>query len=136
MLVDTNIWLASADRRSERHGECAALVRAYAGELASPVPIVAETSWLLLDRLGTSSQLKFLRMASGGRLKVLDLAEQDWARCVELVERYDDLRLDLMDASLVALAERLGATSIATLNYRDFRVVRPRHCAAFELLPS
>jgi predicted nucleic acid-binding protein len=49
-------------------------------------------------------------------------------------EHYSDLRLDLMDASLVAVAESIGITTIATLNRRDFTVVRPRHVEAFELL--
>jgi len=43
--------------------------------------------------------------------------------------------LGLVDASVVAVAERLGVTSIATLNARDFHVVRPRHAEAFTLLP-
>ena len=135
MLVDTNVWLAAADRRSDRHAECAALVRTHEGHLASPVHLVAETSWLLLDRPGPSSHLGFLRTVSSGRLQAVDLAEEDWRRCAELVERYTDLRLDLMDASLVALAERLGESTIATLNRRDFTVVRPRHVAALELVP-
>jgi len=135
VLVDTNIWLASADRRSDRHADCAALVRGHPSHLASPVPVIAETSWLLLDRLGPSPHLEFSRMVSAGRLQALDLAEEDWRRCVELVERYADLHLDLMDASLVALAERLGENTIATLNRRDFTVVRPRHLTAFVLLP-
>ena len=111
------------------------MVRAHEGNLASPVPVIAETSWLLLDRLGPSSQLGFLRMVTVGRLRALDLEDEDWRRCTKLVERYEDLRLDLMDASLVALAERLGESMIATLNRRDFAVVRPRHVAAFELVP-
>lgn len=48
---------------------------------------------------------------------------------------YADLRLGRTDASLIALAERLGVTTIATLNRRDFAVVRPRHVKAFELIP-
>jgi hypothetical protein len=36
---------------------------------------------------------------------------------------------------VITLAERLGATRIATLNHRHFRVVRPRNAAAFDLLP-
>ncbi|HXW81150.1 MAG TPA: PIN domain-containing protein [Acidimicrobiales bacterium] len=135
MLVDTNIWLASADRRPDRHADCAALVRGHVGRLASPVPVIAETSWLLLDRLGPSTRPEFVRMVSAGRLQALDLAGEDWRRCAELVERYADMRLDLMDASLVALAERLGEDTIATLNRRDFTVVRARHLTAFELVP-
>jgi hypothetical protein len=43
---------------------------------------------------------------------------------LDLVERYADLGLGLVDASIVAIAERLGADTIATLNRRDFTVVR------------
>lgn len=72
---------------------------------------------------------------TSGQLEAIDLMDEDWRRCVELTDTYSDLRLDLADASLVAVAERLGQTAIATLNHRDFHVVRPRHCEAFELLP-
>jgi predicted nucleic acid-binding protein len=107
---------------------------AHEGDLASPVPVIAETSWLLLDRLGHSSHLGFLRMVTAGRLRALDLEDEEWRRCSELVERYQDLRLDLMDVSLVAPSERLGENTTATLDRRDFAVVRPRHLAASELL--
>lgn len=40
------------------------------------------------------------------------------------------------DASIVAIAERLGVTQIATLDRRHFGVVRPNHVDAFTLLPS
>jgi uncharacterized protein len=48
---------------------------------------------------------------------------------------YADLGLGGTDASLVAIAERLNITTIATLDRRDFTVVRPRHVDAFTLLP-
>jgi predicted nucleic acid-binding protein len=53
----------------------------------------------------------------------------------ELIDIYQDLGLGLVDASVIAVAERLEITQIATLDHRHFRVVRPRHVAAFELLP-
>lgn len=52
-----------------------------------------------------------------------------------VVDTYADLGLGLVDASVIAIAERLKVTTIATLNHRDFTVVRPAHCEAFELLP-
>jgi hypothetical protein len=36
---------------------------------------------------------------------------------------------------VIALAERHGATRVATLDKRHFTVVRPRHAPALELLP-
>ena len=135
LIVDTNIWLAAADRRSDRHSECSAVLRAHGRELAAPVPVIAEASWLMLDRLGAGSQNEFLRTVASGRVEHLDLAAADWARCVELTETYADMGLDLMDASVVALAEARNLATIATLNRRDFTVVRPRHVEAFELIP-
>ena len=135
LLADTNIWLAAADRRSDRHDDCATLLRSHRGELAAPVTVIAEASWLILDRLGTAAQSAYLRLITGGQLTPVDLTDTDWQRCAELAEQYASLRLDLIDASLVAVAERLKLTTLATLNHRDFTVVRPRHTNAFELLP-
>ena len=135
LLVDTNVWLAAADRRSDRHRDCVALVAAHARELASPVPVIAETSWLILDRLGPAAHQQFLGLVGAGHLNAVDLTNDDWARSSNLCHDYQDLRLDLMDACIVAIAERLGVTTIATMNHRDFTVVRPAHCPAFELIP-
>lgn len=53
----------------------------------------------------------------------------------DLVETYADLPLGTSDASVVALAERLGVVDVATVDHRHFRVVRPRHVGVFTLLP-
>ena len=50
--------------------------------------------------------------------------------------RYQNLPLGGTDASLIAVAERLGATRIATLDRAHFSIVRPAHCDAFELTPN
>jgi predicted nucleic acid-binding protein len=56
-------------------------------------------------------------------------------RIAELISKYADLPLGLVDASVVALAEQLGVQEIATLDRRHFSVVRPHHVNAFTLLP-
>jgi predicted nucleic acid-binding protein len=135
LLVDTNVWLAAGDRRAARHRECARLLDEHADELAAPVPVIAETGWLLLDRGGPAAQAAFVATVCSGRLEVVELTDADWVRVHELISTYADLPLDLIDASLVAVAERLGLTRIASLDRRDLRVVRPAHCDAFELVP-
>lgn len=60
---------------------------------------------------------------------------QDYQRAAELIRQYADAQLDFVDAIIVAIAERLDITRILTLDQRDFRLVRPRHCATFEILP-
>jgi uncharacterized protein len=70
-----------------------------------------------------------------GELSVIDLITDDCVRAVALIRQYSDLGLGLVDASVIAIAERLGITPIATLDHRDFAVVRPLHVAALELVP-
>ena len=136
LLVDTNVWLAAADRSSSRHGACAKLIADPTNELASTVPVIAETAWLLLDRAGPGAQQRFLAAVAAGQITVIDLTADDWTRVHELVTIYADASLDIIDASTIAAAERLNLTVIATLDERDFRIVRPAHTDAFELLPG
>lgn len=104
-------------------------------DLAIVAPAVAETSWLIESRLGPHAEAAFLRVVTSVRFDIVDLVSEDYVRAIDLVETYDDLGLGFVDASIVAVAERLGQTSLATLNHRDFAVVRPNHCEAFELVP-
>lgn len=53
-----------------------------------------------------------------------------------LMQHYLDFPLGAVDASVVALAERLGATTIVTIDHRHFRAIRPAHVEAFTLLPE
>jgi predicted nucleic acid-binding protein len=46
-----------------------------------------------------------------------------------------DLKIGYVDAALIAIAERLRETLIATTDRRHFSVVRPKHVAAFDLIP-
>lgn len=86
-------------------------------------------------RLGPAAEAHFLRLVTSSEIKVVDLRLDDYRRCIDLIETYSDLGLGLVDASIVTAAERLGIATIATLNRRDFSVVRPRHLEAFELIP-
>jgi predicted nucleic acid-binding protein len=135
ILVDTGVFVSAADADEPRHHACAELLERHRGELAVAGPVVPETAWLLEARLGPAAEVRFLRLITTGQLDVVDLALADYQRCIELIERYADLGLGLVDASVVAIAENLGVTTLATHNHRDFQVVRPRHTDAFTLIP-
>ncbi len=60
----------------------------------------------------------------------------DYRRSAELVAIYRDLPLGAVDAMVVAIAERLGITTVATIDRRHFSIVRPSHVRHFELLPD
>jgi uncharacterized protein len=92
-------------------------------------------TYLLATRLGFEPEVRFLGDLAAGAFSIEPVPAGDWLRIAELVSRYRDLPLGTVDASLVAAAERLGITDLATLDRRHFSVVRPSHAEAFTLLP-
>lgn len=127
--------MSAADTDEPRHGASADVLGRHRGELVVTGPVVAETAWLIESRLGPPAEARFLRLVTTGELRVVDLRLADYQRCIALIETYADMGLGLVDASVITVAENLNLTTIATLNERDFRVVRPAHCDAFELIP-
>ena len=100
-----------------------------------PVLVVAEVSYLVGTRLGSHAEVLFIGDLASGDLQVEPVAVSDWLRIAELVHTYGNLPLGTVDASVVAAAERLNATTVATTDRRDFTVVRPRHCDHLLILP-
>jgi len=97
--------------------------------------VIPEVCYLLAQGAQAQVESAFLRTLVSGRLKIEHVAVADLERAAELVETYADLGLGAVDASVIAVAERLEATDIVTLDHRHFRVVRPVHIAAFTLRP-
>jgi len=101
-----------------------------------PAPVLTEVGYLLEREKGARTEAEFLRSIRTGQVVIVPLTAADPDRMVELVETYGDFPLGLVDASVIAVAERMKADAIATLDHRHFSVVRPRHLPAFKLLPE
>lgn len=134
-LLDTGVLYAIADQDDDDHEQCLAHVTALRGPLLVPAPVVTETAQLIERRLGPDDEAIFLDLISVGTLHAVDLTESDYVRMAELVRKYSDFPLGLVDASVVAVAERMGLAEVATLDRRHFSAVRPKHVTAFTLLP-
>ena len=101
-----------------------------------PSPVLGEIGYLLQSRVGPQAEVTFLKSFGDDGFQIAELEDHDIQRMAELVETYADLPLGIVDAAVIAIAERLQLTEIATLDHRHFTVVRPRHTAAFVLLPG
>lgn len=55
---------------------------------------------------------------------------------LEVVSKYSDLRLGLVDASLVVVAERYATRRLLTFDERAFRAVAPLRGGSFTILPA
>lgn len=82
-----------------------------------------------------AEQLAFLSDVRAGRYTLIESLSANLERIAELVAKYDDLPLGTVDASVIALAERLNITTVVTIDRRDFGIVRPAHVPALTLLP-
>ena len=78
---------------------------------------------------GTERRSAILRAVIHAPFTIMGLDRDDYLRAINLIETYHDLGLGFVDASIIALAERSLPTGMATLNRRDFAVVRPRRAA-------
>ncbi len=111
------------------------LLETHPGPLIVPTLVITEVVSLLATRLGAEPEVRFLGDLAAGAFTVEPVAPADWIRVAELVARYRHLPLGTVDASVVATAERLGLSEVATMDRRHFTVVRPSHVDAFTLLP-
>jgi uncharacterized protein len=137
IVVDTGVLLAVADADDRWHTASKALLDSYpSSELILPAPVIPETGWMIAAVLSPATEAAFIASVAAGDFTVTDPTADDWQRVAELVERYADMDLGTVDAAVIAIAERLRVTTQATINPRDFRVVKPAHCDAFELVPA
>jgi predicted nucleic acid-binding protein len=97
--------------------------------------VVTEVAYLLAARVGVETEVRFLGDLAAGELVPEQVDPSDWLRIAELVAAYRDLPLGTVDASIIAACERLGTSTIATLDRRHFSVVTPAHVPGFDLVP-
>ncbi len=98
--------------------------------------VLPEVSYLLQIRIGPQAEIAFIRSVAAGDFTVEPLDADDLDRAAELMRDYADLPLGFVDASLVAIAERLEARELLTTDRRRFGAVRPRHARGFALSPA
>jgi predicted nucleic acid-binding protein len=135
ILVDTGPLYAMADRDDDWHLRIVRFLERSRDELVIPVTVLPEAAYLLAAHLGPEAERKLVQSIVSGEMAVEELTLQDLGRTLELLRRYEDARIGFVDATVVAIAERLKISRVLTTDRRDFSLVRPRHCKEFELLP-
>jgi uncharacterized protein len=133
LLVDTGVLYALADRRDAWHRRVVSYLTTVRQPLLAPVMIVPEVAYLLRERIGVSAEQAFVSAIVRGEVALEPLTSRDWTRIDALMRTYEFL--GLVDASIVAVAERLKLDTLATTDRRHFAIVRPAHVQALTLTP-
>ncbi|HEX7245677.1 MAG TPA: PIN domain-containing protein [Solirubrobacterales bacterium] len=136
LILDTSVLLGALDAADADHEPCAALIAGASEELIVPALVLSELDYWCHERLTGEAWLTFLADVLEGAYSVEHPTQEDLERCHELQGKYADLALGVVDASVLAVVERLGEPKLATLDRRHFSAVRPHHVEALELLPA
>ena len=135
LILDSSGVIALLDNSEREHARCVKAASGY-DELVVPVLTLPEIDYWCRKAGGSAAFATFVDDIRRGTYLLANLDADDWVRCVDLAATYADLDLGMVDASVIALAERLRVTDVLTLDRRHFSVVRPRHCTSLTLLPE
>jgi predicted nucleic acid-binding protein len=121
VLTDSGFWIALGSRSDRFHAVACTAAKQWAGEgFITTWPVLTEVCHLLVSRVGAYQALEFMDAVAQGAVKIHPLDENALSRASYLMRRYQNLPMDLADASLVILAEQLGEGRILSTDLRDF----------------
>ncbi len=133
-LLDTGIVYAMSDEDDSWHERVRSFIGNSDDMLVLPSTAVPEVCYLLNSYLGWKAEYKFLNSLALGELKIEHFNREDLKRINELLKTYSDINIGFVDASIVAVAERLKVRRLLTTDRRHFSIIKPSHCPAFTLL--
>jgi len=135
VLADTGALYALVNRSDAWHLRMRTWWKANREPILVPVTVIPEATYLIATRLGSSHEAAFVRGLGAGEVEIEPLLPEDVTRAADLLTIYADLPLGFVDASIVAMAERLGIDTVVTTDRRHFGVVRPAHVPRLRLVP-
>lgn len=135
ILLDTGGLYAALDANEELHGAAvASLVAAKPPRLLSPF-VLAELDYLIGTRVGHAAQLALLEEVVQGVYQLEPFAPEDVEHARALMDKYEDLRIGLADASVVVLALKHRVLDVLCTDEHHFRALRGPGGKRFRLLP-
>ncbi len=133
-VADTGFVVGLAILTDTWHAACLTIYREQR-EIFLPQTVLAEVAYLLTRAGGNRATSQFLMDLAKTKYRLIPIELVDLNRSAEILKQYADSRIDFVDTTVMAVAERLRAKTILTTDRRDFEIVRPRNVKSFELLP-
>ena len=131
MTVPVSDWVSSGSARpyslDETHDTIYRSVLALYEQAPErwilPWAILPNVDYMLLRHVSAAAQQMFLKDLASASFAVEWGDENDLSRAYALCLKHRDIRLGLVDATVAVVAERLGASAIATLDLRHVGVM-------------
>jgi len=126
IVADTGAIVALIDADDHQHHAFRELFETNSDAWVLPWAILPEVDYLIMTHVGITAEAAFVSDLAAGLYTVEWGNEADLKRAEELSVRHSALNLGLVDGIVIAIAERLKADAIATLDLRDFGAVTIR----------
>ena len=123
IVADTGAIVALIDASDRHHRVLADRFRRDHGRWVLPWAILPEVDYLVGSYLGPRAEQAFLADLASGAFQVEWGRDADLARAHALARQYRALEPGLVDGVVIAVAERLRAEAIVTLDLRHFGAV-------------
>jgi predicted nucleic acid-binding protein len=120
IVADTGALIALFDRSDRHHDAVRRLYEDNPDRWVLPWAILPEVDYLTATHLGPRAQDLWLADLASGAFNVEWGRAEDLTAAERICRRYKRLRIGLVDGVVVAVAERLRASAIATLDLRHF----------------
>ena len=130
VVVDSGFFIALFDEGDRLHTRCRRFLQGYNGRFLTTEAVLTE-AMALLSVVQQARCLRWLGDAVQANLLRVDRDPPDFRVLEKLARKYADQPMDFADASVVALASRLGIREVLTADRRDFSVYRLGNRAKF-----
>jgi len=120
-LIDAGPIIALFNKNDKYHHQIKSFLKNYVGYLSTTWPVITEISHMLSFNIQT--QIDFLKWVQLGGVIINEINGKDIERIIELSQKYSDVPMDLADASLVVLSEKLEINKIITID-SDYYIYR------------
>ncbi|MEM9328619.1 MAG: pilus assembly protein [Bacteroidota bacterium] len=123
-LIDAGPMIALFNRRDQYHLLVVNFLKGFHGRLLTTWPVITEASHML--DFSTTAQINLLEWINRGGLQLIDIEEDKIDRMISLTRKFEDVPMDLADASLIVVSEMMNVREIASIDsdfyvYRDIR---------------
>lgn len=124
-LIDAGPLIALFDKSDQYHKNALAFIKSINTPLITTWPVVTEVSHML--DFSTKAQINFLTWISRGGLQVMEIESSNIFRLIDLCAKYDDVPMDLADATLILVSEITGIKEIASFDSDFYGNVRNQY---------
>jgi uncharacterized protein len=124
ILIDAGPIIALFNKNDKYHHKVLSYLKEFNGKLFCTWPVITEVSQMLGFSVG--AQIDFLKWVRAGALEIAPIELADIERIIQLAGKYANVPMDLADASLVLIAEKIKIKEILTID-NDYYIYRTVH---------